>query len=353
MNILYIGNKIDKITSGADAINQRNQLLFEMNNLNVDYYPLPRNLSIISKLTFGITNSYIKIIFSKLISKKYTHVFVSHSLYGRITQKIKSKFPDIVIVGFFHNIESYYAKEFRKVNGIKKIPFQILTNFWERKYSRSIDKSIVLNERDAKLLEKIYQRKPNLILPTSFKDSFIETNIINTISDKEIIDYLFVGVNFFGNIQGIQWFIDNVLPKIPGKLYIIGKGMDKVNWNNLSQRIVVKGYVEDLSYYYLRSKIVISPIFYGGGMKTKTAEALMYGKIILGTKEAFEGYEIDPKFMYQCNTAKDFINRILTNRNPIFNIDSRNHFLKNYSIEKDIHRFRAIFNENEFNTYLA
>jgi len=37
---------------------------------------------------------------------------------------------------------------------------------------------------------------------------------------------------------------------------------------------------------------VILPIISGSGMKTKTAEALMYGKSIIGIKEAFEGYKM-------------------------------------------------------------
>lgn len=40
---------------------------------------------------------------------------------------------------------------------------------------------------------------------------------------------------------------------------------------------------------------MVMPIFSGSGMKVKTAEALMYGKFLIGTKEAFEGYEIDEK----------------------------------------------------------
>ena len=49
----------------------------------------------------------------------------------------------------------------------------------------------------------------------------------------------------------------------------------------------------------------------GSGMKSKTAEALMYGKPILGTKEAFEGYDTDPaKVGALCNTATEFIETI-------------------------------------------
>ena len=41
--------------------------------------------------------------------------------------------------------------------------------------------------------------------------------------------------------------------------------------------------VDCLETWYEKADVVISPIFLGSGMKTKTAEALMYGKPILGT----------------------------------------------------------------------
>ena len=38
---------------------------------------------------------------------------------------------------------------------------------------------------------------------------------------------------------------------------------------------------------------MLFPIFEGSGMKLKTCEALMFGKNIIGTPEAFAGYDID------------------------------------------------------------
>lgn len=42
-------------------------------------------------------------------------------------------------------------------------------------------------------------------------------------------DYLlFVGSYFKPNVEGIIWFIDNVMPYINYSLLIIGKGMEKI-----------------------------------------------------------------------------------------------------------------------------
>ena len=95
--------------------------------------------------------------------------------------------------------------------------------------------------------------------------------------------------------------------------------------------------VESLDEFYYNADFVISPIFEGSGMKTKTAEALMFGKTIFGTKEAFEGYSFDyGKVGCLCNNAEDFICAI-DNYNLTkfrFNDYSRNMYLRNYSFNK-------------------
>ena len=78
-------------------------------------------------------------------------------------------------------------------------------------------------------------------------------------------------------------------------------------FNNLSDRVEIYGFVNDLSDYYKRARIIVSPIFHGGGMKTKTAEALMYGKYIIATDEALEGYKFEQSCMAGCNTVSEFV----------------------------------------------
>ena len=45
--------------------------------------------------------------------------------------------------------------------------------------------------------------------------------------------------------------------------------------------------VDDLAPYYKKAAAVIMPIFMGGGMKVKTAEALMNGKNYIWVKGSF------------------------------------------------------------------
>ena len=73
----------------------------------------------------------------------------------------------------------------------------------------------------------------------------------------------------------------------------------------------VLGYVDDIAQLYADAACVAIPLLSGGGMKIKTAEALMFGKHIFGTDEAFVGYELEyEKVGGKCNSAQEFIEKI-------------------------------------------
>ena len=134
-------------------------------------------------------------------------------------------------------------------------------------------------------------------------------------------------------------------------LEIIGRGTSE--WLNESifkhKKIKIYGEVENLDYYYINADAVVIPIFIGGGMKTKTAEALMYGKHIFATQEAFEGYDIDyNKVGALCNTAEEFINKInLFSKSNYrkYNSYSREIFLKNYDEKINRKKFKNFIDE--------
>ena len=338
--VLYIGEEVIQIKGGADQVNKRNiNLLLDSGNL-LKILSSSNKKGKIKKYLFGVDRSFIKRVLEELSLNQYHIVFISQSLQGRIAEHIKNKYPEIIVICFFHNIEKQYASELVRVAGLFHLPFYWAAWYSEQKAVCYSDFLITLNSRDANELYRLYGRCADLILPTSFMDKYVEPDICLKKSNEII--YLFVGVTFFANIEGITWFVSKVFPKIPGKLVIIGKGMDQLAERFSDSRIELHGFVEDLSYYYLIATFIISPIFSGVGMKTKTAEALMYGKAIIGTKEAFEGYE-RCEVMYECNDSQEFIqtiNDLIASHNySLFNQKSRRLFLSKYSYQSSLQIF--------------
>jgi glycosyltransferase involved in cell wall biosynthesis len=91
--------------------------------------------------------------------------------------------------------------------------------------------------------------------------------------------------------------------------------------------------VENLQAYYHYASAVVAPIFSGGGMKVKIAEALMHNKTIISTKFAAVGYEeVNSKVIVFARTPLEFAVIIDAIAQPK-DQESRSYYVKYYSAE--------------------
>lgn len=361
MDFFYIGENIQQTHAGGDVVNKQNiQILKSILKKNFKLINVAFTSPIVTLINslFGYLYGLSPISTRKII-KKITEgtqspvIFLPSSKMGKLCYKIKKAIPNSTILVFFHNIEKHYTQEELKNNrNFKNKYFSYIINKNELLSCKYGDYIIVLNERDNNLLYKYYKRNADLIAPITLTDKFniIQKSYIKTSSYNQQLTILFVGSAFFANIEGIKWFIDNVFSQIKGcKLQIVGNNMDY--YFQPSDNIEVYGYVEDLSIFYYQCDFIISPILSGGGMKTKTAEALMYGCPIIGTREAFEGYNIDYSSVgYCCNNANEMIKAIenIIN-NPLilnkFSQNSRQIYENLYSTKAGENRYRELLNK--------
>lgn len=270
-------------------------------------------------------------------------IFYDGSTWGNIAEKINNKENAIV---FFHNIERQYT-----FDRVKKGNMLCMLRYWatckcERKQVEYVKKCICLNERENNLLKEYYSREADLILPITFSDSWKAGECDN--QREEFL--LFVGSYFDANVRGIKWFVKEVMPHIDFDIKIVGKGMERLKGKHFLKnvsRVEVIGGVDNLAPYYKKAAAVIMPIFMGGGMKVKTAEALMNGKTIFGSKEAFEGYEFDGiSGLNLCEDKEAFINAIndfKIREHTNFNFDIRKLFLEKYETDAYIKKMHLLF----------
>lgn len=281
------------------------------------------------------------------------YIWFDRSTLGGLCRKVQSNVYKIV---FFHNIEKKYICNKIRHEGIGYLTAYRAFAENEKKAIQYADALITLNMRDQKILMDEYGRTSDFILPVFFEDIYDEKKLMNSpyknSQGKQVL--LFVGSFFGPNIQGIEWLISNVIPRLPNCiLYIVGKGMEvkEKEWN--SSNVQVVGSVKDLAPYYRYADAVVLPIFYGDGMKVKTAEALMYGKVIFGTKEAFEGYQIEKsEDMVLCDSAEEFCMRIeeyfSKGARETFSKSNRQYFLEyhqNATLKNKLEKF--IFSRRE------
>lgn len=289
------------------------RFLYDKNELNV-HFSYENKIGMLKNcilLNYPLMNSKIEKEIMKIIySKNIELVFLDNSMYGNTIKKIKKKFGQIKVISFFHDIKKDLFKQHLKSYGIKFLP-KYLTGIYNEKLTvRYSDKTIVLSKREQALFEKLYKSSPNEIIPIYSKDKYkYEQNLQPNCNTK--VRALFVGGYYYPNVNGIKWFIKNVLDSVDVTLDIVGYNMEKLKDEIQNSKVNIIGSVDDVSEYYENCSFIIAPIFEGGGMKTKVAEALMYGKPILGTSEAFEGYDFEKnEFTCVCNENEEFINAI-------------------------------------------
>lgn len=296
----------------------------------------------------GLTPEKVQEIVRK--AKGYEYVFIDRSLFGIIAKALKvANYPGKIITSF-QNVEVLYMD----AKMPKHLPFRnVLIHLadkndrWSCIYS---DIVITLNERDKNELAMRYGREADVILPVTLEDKCAQM-----VFDKKAMTgkrplCLFLGSYFLANNEGILWFMRNVYPHVDVEVKIVGRGMAKLKEEqpDLLRDIKVISDAPDIVPYFQEADMMVLPIFSGSGMKVKTCESLMYGKNIIATDEALEGYAVEEGVSaWRCNTAEEFItciNDFSAHPRTRFNHAARQCFLDNYSNEAVEQKFKELLN---------
>ena len=284
----------------------------------------------------GVTPKSEEVLLARAAAEAVTHVYLDGSNLGTLAPAIKKSLPRVKIFTFFHNVEArFFLGALRQTRSIHALGVLLANYLAERRAVRWSDHLITLSARDSGHLERLYGRGATDILPMAIRDKLQESGLVAERAGTE--EYaLFVGGAFYANQAGIQWFAKAVAPYISLKTCVVGQGMEGLQKTiGASGKVEVIGAVDRLDQWYLDALVVIAPIFDGSGMKTKTAEALMFGKKIIGTSEAFSGYEqVASQTGWLCDTAEEFIavlNRLHLMSLPRFDADLRRLYESLYS----------------------
>lgn len=274
---------------------------------------------------------------------KYDYVFIDRSVFGVIAKRLKRMNYPGRVISFFHNVEvDYFDAKLSQRNPFRGIMLRCV-DANDRYACRYSDRIIALNPRDDGELMKRYGRRADVLIPVAFKDRVPDLRNQDRMTSPRPL-CLFLGAYFPPNNEGIVWFLKNVLPRVDIQMLVVGKGMARlVEEEPLMRGIEVVSDAPDVKPYMEMADIMVLPIFKGSGMKVKTCESLMFGKNIIATDEALEGYDVDgTKIGGRCNTADEFvacINDFIANPRPRLNQYSRDTYLQKYSEQAVRNRF--------------
>ncbi len=232
-----------------------------------------------------------RIISEAIACGPYDFIFLNGPLVYKYIKPFLANNPIVYL--YCHNVDYDYYRN--KYEHSKSAPDLFMSKYIKRMESYVVKKSAListLNSRDAQSLKRWYNSEADYILPIAMDDLGEES--LNTCGSPSVYYGLFVGSAIAPNIEGLKWFFENVAPFTKGLQYkIVGSCCDYFRNQDLPSNVILEGGVDDLDSFYRNASFVICPIFSGSGMKTKTIEALRYGKTIIGTKEAFEGIDVN------------------------------------------------------------
>lgn len=317
--VMLVTNKLQVAPSGGrELLCKLNQdALREIYGNRLVVYALPRSplqgLKSIVDAFRGNIDGLNDVVIGKALQiiqgKNVGKVFVDGSNLGGFVKVAKQRFPKVEITTFFHNVEArFFLGSLRQTKSLRALAVLMVNYLAERKAVRYSNKLVCLSERDGLLLQKVYGRAATHVSPMALEDK-MPTGLGQASKPAPEKFALFVGGTFYANRAGIAWFVEHVVPRVHIKICIVGRGFEALRQElERDGKVEVVGAVDHLADWYRDAHFVIAPIFDGSGMKTKVAEALMYGKKIIGTPEAFSGYEGVAEWAgWVCSTADEFV----------------------------------------------
>ena len=198
----------------------------------------------------------------------------------------------------------------------------------EESLSKSADALTVVSPDEARLFEK---RHPGL-QATSIgngvdlrffaPDAIPAEKFSGLVSPNSNPRLVFVGVlDYLPNVQGLQWFCDEVLPKLrsvfpSASLDIVGR-RPSGEVQSLAKRSGVNlvGEVPDVRPYVLAAQIAIAPLQIARGVQNKVLEALACGKPVVSTPQAATGIEC-PGGMSVVSQPAEWVQAIIELQKP-------------------------------------
>lgn len=229
---------------------------------------------------------------------------------------VKKYFPKAKYIATEHDVSflGYRRKADIEKNIIRKKYKQLqFENVMKREIiaANKCDCVLTLNEKDKKLLvnEGIDNTKVQVIAPYFVKPQKVERNP----NKKDILFYGAMGRP--ENAISAIWFVKNVLPLLQDfdvRFIILGSNPTKEIQELQSDRVVVTGFVDDVTPYFEKSMCMAAPLQLGAGIKIKILEALSMGIPVFTNDIGIEGIDaVDGRDYIHCITPEEYSESII------------------------------------------
>ncbi|MFK8039180.1 MAG: glycosyltransferase family 4 protein [Crocinitomicaceae bacterium] len=230
---------------------------------------------------------------------------LEHLIWERLANVEKKSAKRVYLKHLSSKLKQYEKQVLNEVDGIAAISFD------DQKRYQSLDCNI-----------------PLFTIPFGIDlDKYkMSSKVMNT-----NISFCHIGsMNWAPNIEGVNWFLDDILPLVTNKeiqIHLAGREMPSYLMNLNDNRVVVHGPVENANTFINNHDIMVVPLLSGSGMRIKIIEGMALGKTVITTAVGAEGIDaIHNKNIIIANSPLEFANAIdnLVNHPEIIKLIGQN-----------------------------
>ena len=165
---------------------------------------------------------------------------------------------------------------------------------YEGTLAAQCDVCCAITDDDRKRLEGLAPKARIRVIPAGVAEEFfaVETTERRSLIPGSIA--MFGSFDWLPNQDALKWFTRSIFPKIvalqpSAKLFVIGKGVPGDVLSPQSDRIVVRGFAQDLAKELGQYMVTVVPLRIGGGMRLKIVESFAMRIPVVSTTIGCEG----------------------------------------------------------------
>lgn len=245
--------------------------------------------------------------------KKYDIIYIDFTKMDFALRDIrKSNYCGRIIVRA-HNVEA----DFFKVNFMTNKTFMnflkyIVAKPREQYMVKHSDYILAITEEDKLRIKELYHISDSKIKICPVGVNLPKKNIKFKTKIGRKIKCLITGSLWFGpNAEATKWFVANVYPKVKEicELTIAGyRPNNELRHLCDKQGVLLVDTPDTMRPLFEKAEMIIAPIFEGGGMKVKIAEAMSYGLPIITTSHGIIGYKLENNSnCFVANEIEEFV----------------------------------------------
>ncbi|MCX7875234.1 MAG: glycosyltransferase family 4 protein [Melioribacteraceae bacterium] len=295
-----------------------------------------------------IRKDLIKFLENHLQTNSYEFVIIFNAHMGWIVNYLKSKTNSKIILRE-ENLELLIMEKFYKNQKNLLIKFYAWLQYkkllkYEPKLCEKFDACFMISDNDKIKLLLLNKNVNAVVINSSVEDELF--NLTKNKIDKYSIFHI-GSLNWYPNLDGLLWFLNEVFPKIilkePRiKLYIYGSKLPQkyIVDEKTKHNIINVGFVENIWNELSDKLISIVPLRIGSGIRIKILELLAGGNIVVSTSIGAEGIGLtDNENIFIADDSDTFANQILKIVNDEINVtnfveSSKKYIYENYSWNK-------------------